>query len=132
VGRDASGGAGGGACAWTEAPANSSKDRDNVATPNLTIIPFPRAKRRLAVTRVTGIRAVLRHAAHGPPQQDFLRTRPTHPRGYGSGPARNESQLTCAKSANRCFRVCAVGAMLLKPSPIRAPPDRHICNSSKA
>jgi hypothetical protein len=41
------------------------RNRDNVATPNLTIIPFPRAKRRLAVTRVTGIRAVLRHAAHG-------------------------------------------------------------------
>jgi hypothetical protein len=80
VGRDASGGAGGGACAWTKAPANSRKDRDNVATPNLTIIPFPRAKRRLAATRVTGIRAVLRHAAHGPPQQDFLRTRPAHPR----------------------------------------------------
>ena len=36
VGRDASGGAGGGACAWTQAPANSRKDRDNVATPNLT------------------------------------------------------------------------------------------------
>ena len=71
VGRDASGGAGGGACAWTEAPANSRKDRDNVATPNLTIIPFTRAKRRLAVTRVTGIRAVLRHAAHGPPRARF-------------------------------------------------------------
>ena len=69
--RDASGGAGGGACARTEAPANSRKDRDNVATPNLTTIPFPRARRRLAVTRVTGIRAVLRHAAHGPLRARF-------------------------------------------------------------
>jgi hypothetical protein len=71
LGRDASGGAGGGACARTEAPANSRKDRDNVATPNLTTIPFPRARRRLAVTRVTGIRAVLRHAAHGPLRARF-------------------------------------------------------------
>ena len=41
AGRDASGGAGGGVCAWTEAPTNSRKERENVTTPTLTISPFP-------------------------------------------------------------------------------------------
>ena len=43
AGRDASGGACGAVCAWTEAPTNSRKERENAATPNLMIPRSPAA-----------------------------------------------------------------------------------------